>query len=72
MPTYKVIYKVVTESIITSKANAICMTEVLRQIDAQEDTIVDVSHGDIIQRSIISINECPDLAAHAAIEQGTK
>jgi hypothetical protein len=73
MPAYTAIYKHMTESIITCEVDdAISITEVLRKIDAGEMRVTNSTTPVLIQRSIISIQEQPDYAAHAAIEQGTK
>lgn len=72
MTTYRAVYKIISESIVTSDTEASSMTDVLNKISAEEDVVVETTEPVIIKRSIIRINECPDLAAHAAIEQGTK
>jgi hypothetical protein len=72
MTTYRAVYKIISESIVTSDTEASSMTDVLNKISAEEDVVVETTDPVIIKRSIIRINECPDLAAHAAIEQGVK
>jgi hypothetical protein len=73
MPTYTAVYKHMTENIITCEIDdAICITEVLCKIDAGEMRITNSTNPVLVQRSIISIEQQPDYAAHAAIELGTK
>ena len=72
MNTYRAVYKIISESIVTSDTEASSMTDALNKISAEEDAVVETTEPVIIKRSIIRINECPDLAAHAAIEQGVK
>ncbi len=72
MPTYRVVYKILSESTVTSNVDAVSMSDALNKLYAQEDVVIDKSDETILKYSMVSINEQPDFAVHADIEQGVK